>query len=69
MIISLVNVSKDNTYKIKIILLICLYVILRGLYAFIVTDFIFCWAIALLLIFQHIRRQARTVVRAFFRIG
>ncbi|EFO1580500.1 hypothetical protein DWG94_24395, partial [Escherichia coli] len=43
-----------------------LYVILRGLYAFIVTDFIFCWAIALLLIFQHIRRQARTVVRAFF---
>ena len=28
-----------------------LYVILRGLYAFIVTDFIFCWAIALLLIF------------------
>ncbi|RIH26765.1 hypothetical protein UL63_22615, partial [Shigella dysenteriae] len=43
-----------------------LYVILRGLYAFIVTDFIFCWAIALLLIFQHIKRQARTVVRAFF---
>ncbi|WP_206328794.1 hypothetical protein, partial [Escherichia coli] len=47
-----------------------LYVILRGLYAFIVTDFIFCWAIALPLIFQHIKRQARTVVRAFFfRIG
>ncbi|EFO3125971.1 hypothetical protein DQQ37_08270, partial [Escherichia coli] len=43
-----------------------LYVILRGLYAFIVTDFIFCWAIALPLIFQHIKRQARTVVRTFF---
>ncbi|TGC18536.1 hypothetical protein CQJ27_06200 [Escherichia sp. E1130] len=42
------------------------WVILRGLYAFIVTDFIFGWAIALLMFFQRIKRQARTFVRAFF---
>ena len=40
--------------------------ILRGLYAFIVTEFILGWVIVLLMFSQRIKRQARTFVRAFF---